>query len=175
MRKLFTFFILSLLVLPFCHTNIFALQLETSSFEPGKEMPLKHAYYDENISPALKWSGVPPGTRSFAIVCEDPDAPVKVWVHWVIYNIPRRIRELDSGIPSLEILDNGAIQGTNDFGEIGYGGPSPPAGFMHRYIFEIFALDTMLDLRPKATKTELYDAIRGHIIGKAKLIGTYLR
>ncbi|MBM3254609.1 MAG: YbhB/YbcL family Raf kinase inhibitor-like protein [Candidatus Omnitrophica bacterium] len=152
-----------------------ALELKCSSFKSNEEIPLKHTYNNENLSPWLIWSDVPPGTRSFALICDDPDAPVKTWVHWVIFNIPEETRELKENLPNQEILDNGAIQGVNDFGEIGYSGPSPPPGTVHRYIFKLYALDTTLNLKPKATKDDLLKAMKDHAIGEARLIGIFGR
>lgn len=155
--------------------SVMALELKCDSFKANEEIPLKHSYSDENLSPSLSWSDVPPGTRSFVLICDDPDAPVKTWVHWVVFNIPKDTRKLKEGIPPQEILDDGAIQGTNDFGEIGYGGPAPPPGAPHRYIFKLYALDITLNLKPRATKSNVLKAMEGHILAEAKLIGRFGR
>ncbi len=152
-----------------------ALELKCDSFEANEEIPLKHSYNDENLSPGLSWYDVPPGARSFVLICDDPDAPIKTFVHWVIFNIPKDTRELKEGIPEQEILDDGAIQGTNDFGQIGYAGPAPPPGSSHRYVFKLYAVDTTLNLKPRATKNQVLKAMEGHILAEAKFIGRFGR
>lgn len=175
MSRLTTGVIIIFIIALFIGENAVALEIRSASFKSSEEIPLRHTYNDENLSPHLAWSDVPPGTRSFVIICEDPDAPLKAWVHWIIFNIPKDTRELKEGQSAQEILDNGAIQGSNDFGNLGYDGPTPPPASSHRYIFKLYALDTMLNLKPRTAKKELLKAIQGHIIGEAKLIGTYGR
>ena len=108
-----------------------------------------------------------------ALVCDDPDAPRGTWVHWVIFNLPADLKELQENIPKQDVLKNGAKQGRNDFGGIGYGGPCPPA--LHRYFFKVYALDAMLNLQAGATKGQILKAMEGHILGQGQLMGTYMR
>lgn len=150
------------------------MKLVSSAFEEGEMIPKKYTCDDMNISPPLNWSSVPEGTKTFAIICDDPDAPMGTWVHWVIYNLPANINELSENVPALEILPNGAKQGRNDFGKIGYGGPCPPGG-THRYYFKIYALEKELDIDAGITKAELLKAIEGHILSEAQLMGRYRR
>jgi len=117
---------------------------------------------------------VPQGTKTLALICDDPDAPIGTWIHWVIYNIPGDICELPENIPPEQEIKNGGIQGMNDFRKIGYGGPCPPGG-THRYFFKIYALDTEVDLKPGATESQLLKAMEGHILAKGQLMGRYSR
>ena len=129
----------------------------------------------KDISPELAWSGAPDGTKSFALICDDPDAPVGTWVHWVVYNIPSHATGLPKGVPTIKELPDGTRQGINDFHRIGYGGPCPPRGPAHRYFFKLYALDTKLDLPPGATKEQVLEAMKGHVLGEAQLMGKYER
>jgi len=115
------------------------------------------------------------GTRSFALVCDDPDAPRGTFTHWVVFNLPAESRELSEGVPAEATLPNGTCQGTNGFGKVGYGGPAPPPGKPHHYFFKLYALDGPLDLKPGATKDEVLAAARGHVLGEAQLMGLYAR
>ncbi len=150
------------------------MELKSRAFEPGAMIPAKYTCDGENVSPPLDWSDPPAGTQSFALVSDDPDAPVGTWVHWVIWNIPAGARALEENLPKRESLSNGANQGTNDFRRIGYRGPCPPSG-THRYFFKLYALDTALSLPPHTTKSVLDKAMRGHILGQAGLMGSYRR
>ncbi|MHB2149462.1 YbhB/YbcL family Raf kinase inhibitor-like protein [Calditrichota bacterium LG25] len=150
------------------------MKLISSAFEEGGMIPSKYTCDGQDVSPPLRWSDVPQETRSFALICDDPDAPMGTWVHWVIYNIPDTTRSLPEAIPSSERLDNGTLQGKNDFKRYGYGGPCPPGG-THRYFFKLYALDTKLDLPAGATKAQLLKAMNGHIVGEAQLMGKYSR
>jgi len=123
----------------------------------------------------LRWSEPPSGTKSFALICDDPDAPRGTWVHWVLFNLPAQLRELQEGSPTTETLGNGAKQGKNDFGNVGYGGPAPPKGKPHRYSFKLYALDANVDLTPGATKAQLTNAMKGHILAEGQLAGNYGR
>ncbi|THB66717.1 MAG: YbhB/YbcL family Raf kinase inhibitor-like protein [Desulfovibrio sp.] len=125
-----------------------------------------------NVSPAINWSGAPAGTMSYAIICDDPDAPGRRWVHWVIYNIPATETGLAQGQPKLEVLDNGAVQGINSWDVIGYDGPQPPSG-VHRYYFKVYALDTVLNLPPGASKNQLLDAMDDHILAEGQIMGKF--
>jgi len=155
--------------------QIMSFQLSTSAFESGGRIPTRHTADGADVSPPLAWTDPPEGTRSFALVCDDPDAPMGTWVHWVVYAIPADARELAEGIPAKDELENGTRQGTNDFRKVGYGGPSPPPGRAHRYYFRLYALDAALDLPPRQTKTALMKAMEGHILGEAELMGKYGR
>jgi Raf kinase inhibitor-like YbhB/YbcL family protein len=151
------------------------VELLSPAFEEGRPIPKEYTADGENISPPLKWVDPPEETRSFALVCYDPDAPRKVWTHWVAFNIPGVARELSEGVPAEPVRPNGLMQGKNDFGQIGYGGPAPPPGPPHHYHFHLYALDTMLRLKPGATRQELAEAVDGHILAQTELVGTYGR
>jgi len=150
------------------------LTIQSQAFAQGGSIPVQYTCDGMDMSPPLKWSDPPDGTGSFALISDDPDAPVGTWVHWVMYNIPEDIRELPENIPTSGKLDNGALQGMTDFRRIGYGGPCPPSG-THRYYFKIYALDTMLDLNPGATKQQLLRTMEGHILAQGELMGRYAR
>ncbi|MFO7974765.1 MAG: YbhB/YbcL family Raf kinase inhibitor-like protein [Candidatus Hydrogenedentota bacterium] len=156
--------------------NSMSLEISSSAFDDQGTIPREHTADGQDVSPPLSWSGVPEGTQSLALVCDDPDAPVGTWVHWVIWNIPAGAGGLDEAVPPQQReLPNGAVQGTNDFKKIGYGGPAPPRGPAHRYFFKLYALDTSLDLAPGAKKDELEKAMQGHILAEAQLVGQYGR
>lgn len=148
------------------------INLESKAFKEGGMIPKRHGYNNGNISPQVSWSGLPDGTKSVAIICDDPDAPMGTWVHWVIYNIPPTTTNLAEGIPPQEMLGDGTQQGTNDFRKIGYGGPCPPQG-VHRYIFNIYALDVILEVSSGITKDALLNAMEGHVLANGQLIGRY--
>lgn len=150
-------------------------QLTSSAFQEGGLIPRKYTCDGQDVSPPLRWSKTPDGTRGLALIVDDPDAPVGTWVHWVIVNIPPSLSELPEGIPAKDTLPNGARQGLNDFKRIGYGGPCPPPGKPHRYFFKLYALDTMLDVKPKATKAEVLKACKNHILAETQLMGQYGR
>jgi Raf kinase inhibitor-like YbhB/YbcL family protein len=152
-----------------------ALELKSDAFDHDDFIPKKFTCQGEDVSPQLSWKGAPEKTQSLALICDDPDAPMGTWVHWVIYDMPVDISELKEGIPALKILDNGARQGVNDFGNIGYGGPCPPPGKPHRYFFKLYCLDIKLEFSPGLSKEELLDSIEGHILDSAELVGKYKR
>jgi hypothetical protein len=137
-------------------------------------IPKKHSCDAEDISPDLKWSGAPAATKSFALICDDPDAPVGTWVHWVLFNLPAETAALPAGIPADATLTNGARHGKNDFRRLGYGGPCPPGG-THRYFFKLYAIDTRLDLESGCTKAQLEAAMKGRILAEGRLMGRYKR
>ncbi len=151
-----------------------SMQLTSSAFSAGGVIPAKHTGEGEDVSPSLAWSGAPEGTRSFAIVCHDPDAPLLTpngygFVHWVLYGIPGGVSSLDEG-------SSDYIQGNNDFGNTGYGGPMPPEGHgIHNYFFWVLALDDELDLPGRLSMLELFERIEPHCIGMNRLVGTYQR
>jgi Raf kinase inhibitor-like YbhB/YbcL family protein len=152
-----------------------SFQLATTAFSAGGAIPGKFTCDGPDVSPKLAWSDPPGKTQSFALIMDDPDAPAGTWVHWVIYDLPANTRELAEGVAKQEQLSNGARQGRNDFGKIGYGGPCPPPGKPHRYFFKLCALDAKLDLKAGATKADVERAMKGHILTQAELIGRYAR
>lgn len=150
------------------------MELKSAAFNQGGAIPPKYTCDGDDISPALSWSAGPDGTQSFALISEDPDAPMGTWTHWVIWNIPANERALPEKVSGGKQLSNGAMQGTSSFKKIGYGGPCPPGG-THRYFFKLFALDKKLSLKPGARKEDLLKEIEGHVLGEAQLMGTYTR
>ena len=150
------------------------IKITSSAFEEGGMIPKQYTCDGVNISPPLAWTSVPEGTKSFALIYDDPDSSMGTWVHWVIFNLPTNINELPESIPSQKTLENGAKQGTNDFRKIGYDGPCPPGG-THRYYFNLYALDTEIDLDAAATKEDLLKMMEGHILSKGQLMGRYKR
>jgi Raf kinase inhibitor-like YbhB/YbcL family protein len=152
-----------------------ALELSTPAFAPGGDIPVEHTCDGADVSPALQWTVPPDGTVSLALVVDDPDAPGRTWVHWVLYNIPPAQRELPEHVEAKDTLPSGARHGTNDFGRVGYGGPCPPPGPAHRYFFRLYALDTALELRHGAKRRALDAAMKGHVLASAELVGRYQR
>lgn len=150
------------------------IRITSPVFQEGGEIPFDHTCDGANVSPPLQWTDVPQGTQSFALIADDPDAPVGDWVHWVFYDLPPETSKLPFAVPNIEKIPSGGTQGQTDFGTIGYGGPCPPHG-EHRYFFKIYALDTMLHLKPGATKKELLQAMQGHVLAEGQLMGTYQR
>ena len=153
-----------------------ALRLSSSVFTDGGEIPSKYTCEGEDISAALEWEGVPEGARSLVLIVDDPDAPdpkapKMTWVHWVLYNIPPETVGLPEGAASAD-LPPGTKEGLNDWKRTGYGGPCPPVG-RHRYFHKLYALDTLLKGMDRPTKAQIESAMRGHIIAKAELVGTY--
>ncbi len=151
------------------------LKLTSSAFATGEKIPQQHTCDGADASPPLLWSDPPAGTQSFALIADDPDAPVGTWVHWVLYDLPADSRGLGAGIAKQQELANGARQGTNDFRKIGYGGPCPPPGKPHRYFFKLYALNAKLGLKAGATKAEIEKAMQGHILAQGELMGRYGR
>lgn len=151
------------------------IDVTSTSFAEGADIPKQHTGDGKDTSPPLRWSDPPAQTKSFALICDDPDAPRGTWVHWVLFNIPGAARELPEGVPTTESLADGARQGVSDFGTIGYGGPAPPKGKPHRYYFKLYALDTALDLPAGTTKQDLLAAMKGHIVAEGQLMGRYRR
>jgi Raf kinase inhibitor-like YbhB/YbcL family protein len=150
-----------------------ALHLTSSSFEADAAISAKYSCDGANLSPALTWNDPPAATKGFALIVDDPDAPGKTFVHWVIYDIPAAARMLPEGVPAEATLNDGSQQGKNDYGKIGYGGPCPPHGVVHHYFFKLYALDAKTNLKPQATKPELVQAMKGHILAEAELIGRF--
>ncbi|HEY3128665.1 MAG TPA: YbhB/YbcL family Raf kinase inhibitor-like protein [Acidobacteriota bacterium] len=152
-----------------------AFEIKSSAFENNQPIPKKYTCEGSDVSPPLTWSNPPQGTKGFALIADDPDAPMGTWVHWVLYDLPSGTHELREGIPAHETLPSGGVQGLNDFKKIGYGGPCPPPGKPHRYFFKLYALNGKTDLKPRATKQQLLDAMKGHVLGEAQLVGTFKR
>jgi Raf kinase inhibitor-like YbhB/YbcL family protein len=153
-----------------------AMKLTSPSFEPGKPIPAKFTGEGADVSPALKWEDAPAGTKSFALICDDPDAPVGTWDHWLIWNIPATAKELPEGVAKTETALGGARQGMNSWPRLGYNGPQPPPGHgVHHYHFKLYALDAMLALPAKSTKKQLEEAMKGRVLAQAELVGTYKR
>ncbi|HEX3560913.1 MAG TPA: YbhB/YbcL family Raf kinase inhibitor-like protein [Pyrinomonadaceae bacterium] len=150
------------------------LKLTSAAFEEGGMIPTQYTCDGQNVSPPLSWSDLPEGTKTLALVADDPDAPRGTWVHWVVYKIPATEKGLPANIPARDTLDNGARQGTNDFKQTAYGGPCPPNG-THRYYFKLYALDADLTPPPGATKDQLLKAAEGHILAQGQLMGRYKR
>ena len=150
------------------------IEVKSSAFTEGGMIPKKYTCDGANVSPPLTWSNVPPGTKSLALVGDDPDAAMGAWVHWVVFNIPPNVKELKEGVPPQKSLTDGTEQGITDFGSVGYGGPCPPSG-THRYLFKLYALDTKVDLPAGTSKDELLRAMKGHILGEGQLMGKYKR
>jgi Raf kinase inhibitor-like YbhB/YbcL family protein len=150
------------------------IKIKSLAFVPGGKIPGKYTCDGMDISPPLSWTSGPEGTKTFALICDDPDAPMGTWVHWVLFNLPADITEFSENVPPEKELENGAKQGMNDFRKIGYGGPCPPGG-THRYFFKLYALDTEINLEAGATKAELLEAMEGHILAEGQMIGRYER
>lgn len=150
------------------------MKLTSPAFPEGGHIPPQHTCDGADVSPAFEWSGAPEATKSFALVCDDPDAPAGDWVHWTVYDLPPDSTGLPEGVPPSDDVPGGGRQGRNDFRRIGYGGPCPPGG-THRYVFALYALDRMLRLRGGAAKGEVRAAIRGHVLAEGRLTGKYSR
>lgn len=155
--------------------SAFALEISSSAFTSGGKIPIRYTCDSNDLSPDLLWKNAPSGTKSFVLICDDPDAPVGIWTHWVAFNIPFESNGLNEDIPKTAILEDGTIQGINDFGKNGYGGPCPPPGKTHRYFFKLFALDNKLSLGKNSKKTGVLEAIKGHILATAEVFGIYSR
>lgn len=151
------------------------ITLSSTALQAGENIPSKYTCDGEDISPPLSWGEPPSGTESFALTMDDPDAPGGTFTHWVVFNLPADTRELEEGMPPEGELENGALQGKNDFGAIGYRGPCPPLGAAHRYVFTLYALDKRLDLAAGASKEQVLDAVKGHILASGLLVGMYGR
>jgi Raf kinase inhibitor-like YbhB/YbcL family protein len=154
--------------------KIAELKVTSTAFVQNGMIPSKYTCDGADISPPLKWSSGPEGTQSYALISDDPDAPIGTWVHWVIYNIPATSTSLEEDVQKTENLASGALQGLSDFKRPGYGGPCPPGG-THRYFFKVYALDTILKAKPGLTEKQLLKAMEGHILAYGELIGKYSR
>ncbi len=155
--------------------NSGAFSISSPAFEPGSPIPQRYTCDGPDLSPPLAWSGLPEGTKALALVCDDPDAPVGTWDHWIVYGLPPSLAGLPEGVGKSAPLPPGAVEGKNGWGRLGYGGPCPPPGKPHRYFFKLYALKAALGLKAGATKGELKAAMDGLVISSAELVGTYGR
>jgi len=155
-----------------------SIELTSSAFTQGEPIPVTHACTGDaasslkDVSPDLSWGEPPAGTQSFALIMDDPDAPIGTWDHWILFNIPATLRGLPESISANATHPDGSMSGKNSWGRTGYGGPCPPSG-THRYFFKLYALDEMLAISAGATKGELEKAMVGHILGTGELMGTF--
>jgi Raf kinase inhibitor-like YbhB/YbcL family protein len=152
-----------------------AMQVNSKSISSGGEFPKRETCDGADSSPQLSWSGAPPHARSFALILDDPDAPSGTFTHWVVWNIPAAARELPENLPKSAQTPEGARQGRNDFGNTGYAGPCPPPGKPHRYFFHLYALDNLPEVEPGAGRSELENAMQGHVLARGELMAKYGR
>ncbi len=150
-------------------------ELTSSALQAQHELPMRFTCGGARISPPLAWRGAPQRTATFALIVDDPDAPHGTFTHWVLFNIPADVDHLDENIPPMPQLENGAIQGRNDFGRSGYGAPCPPRGEAHRYFFTLYALDVPLHLPKGATRQQALQAMRTHVLAQAQFVSVYRR
>lgn len=151
------------------------IRLESSAFSAEGLIPKPNTCDGLDLSPPLSWSELPRDTQSLVLICEDPDAPLGTWDHWILFNIPPTIRSLSEGVSAEAVVVGIGMHGLNSWKRLGYGGPCPPQGTTHRYYFRLYALDTMLDLEPGASKKEIGKAMEGHILASGELMGRYGR
>jgi len=153
-----------------------SLEISSKAFAPNGDIPSSHTCQGKDVSPALTWTGAPSGTKSWALIVDDPDAPdpaapKMTWVHWVLYDLPSEAHSLPEGA-SAKTLPKGSLEGLNDWKQPGWRGPCPPVG-KHRYFFKLYALDTVLPDLKKPTKVALEEAMKGHVLAHAELVGRY--
>ncbi len=151
------------------------MRVYTPAFAAGERIPRRYTGDGEDVPPQIHWDGIPEGTKSFALICSDPDAPLGTFIHWVVYNIPKTARSLPEALPPKGQLEDGTRQGVNSFQRIGYNGPKPPPGKSHRYFFRVYALDDTINLAPGASAGKLQEAMAGHILAEGELMGIYGR
>lgn len=152
-----------------------AFEVQSPAFPRHGDVPARYTCDGGDRSPALRWTDPPAGTKSLALVVEDPDAPAGTWTHWIVYGMPASARELPEGVPARDTVAGVGRQGMNDFHKVGYGGPCPPRGPAHRYVFRLYALDADPALPPRRTKADLLEAIEAHVVAQAELVGRYRR
>ncbi|MFC1854805.1 YbhB/YbcL family Raf kinase inhibitor-like protein [Candidatus Dependentiae bacterium] len=152
--------------------KVVKINVSSSAFSDGDTLPINYTCEGKDISPPISWSNLPPNTKSVALVCDDPDAPMGTWVHWVLFNIPVNVTSLEEGVDETTI--SGVVRGNNSWNRVGYGGACPPSG-KHRYIFRVYAFDTTLSIKEGSTKIELADAMKGHVLGEGELMSKYAR
>ncbi len=150
------------------------MEITSSAFQAEGMIPSKYTCDGADISPPLEWKNAPEGTRAFAIICEDPDAPGRTWIHWVLYDLPATATKLPERVPPNRQLDSGGKHGTTSARSLGYHGPCPPSG-THRYYFKLYALDRPTGLEPGATKEQFLSAAKGHILAATEVMGRYKR
>ena len=165
MRKIFPCFLIFLLTLNY----IFAMEIKSAAFKDGDLIPMRYTCNGDDISPPLKWSRAPEGTHAFALIMDDPDAPMGTWDHWVLFNLPETLTELPEAV---EDFPEGTGFGKNSWGRNDYGGPCPPDK-EHRYYFKLYALDTVLNLEDGVTKAAVLSSMDGHVLAEAVLMGSY--
>lgn len=163
--------LLIVILILICREDCMALNLTSTAFKEGVMIPMEYTCDGQDKSPALMWADAPEGTKSFVLICDDPDAPMGTWDHWILFDIPNTITELEENI---QHYPEGIKQGDNSWGRIGYGGPCPPSG-THRYFFKLYALDGMLNLPEGSKKAEIETAMKNHVLDEATLIGKYER
>ncbi|MBD3235183.1 MAG: YbhB/YbcL family Raf kinase inhibitor-like protein [Candidatus Eisenbacteria bacterium] len=151
------------------------MRISSPAFEHEGTIPQRHTCEGDDLSPPLSWTDVPEGTGTLALICDDPDAPMGTWVHWVVFNIPPDAGGFEEAVAPDAEPAGGVVQGRNSWKRTGYGGPCPPPGKPHRYFFKLYALDGSLDLDASATKADLEAAMKGHVLADAELMGTYQR
>jgi Raf kinase inhibitor-like YbhB/YbcL family protein len=156
-------------------TDTVGLSLTSSAFHNGANIPRKYTRDGENLSPPLTWEPGPPETKGYVLIVDDADAPLGSFDHWIVYDIPADVTNLETGRPQGERLSEGGVQGRNSSGHIGYDGPAPPPGKPHRYFFRIYAVDKKLGLNPGADKKQVLTKIRNHIVGESEFVGKYGR
>jgi Raf kinase inhibitor-like YbhB/YbcL family protein len=181
-KKSFTLILAAFMILTACTSSPteiasdvqteLTMNLTSSAFTQGQPIPVKYSCKGADVSPALAWDESPAGTQSFALIMDDPDAPVGTWVHWVLFNLPATSRGLSEGMPIDPTFADGSVQGITSARSVGYHGPCPPSG-THRYFFKLYALDTVITLTDKADKKALLVAMEGHIVAQAELMGTF--
>jgi Raf kinase inhibitor-like YbhB/YbcL family protein len=152
-----------------------AFAISSTGFESGGDIPRKFTCDGADLSPELSWTETPPGTVSFTLIADDPDAPSGTWTHWVLFDLPAATTSLAEGVTRIDELPGGERQGRNDFRRIGYNGPCPPPGKPHRYFFKIYALKGKLDLKPGISRQEVEQAMQGLVLGQAEWVGKYRR
>lgn len=167
--------VISFLLIAFMAHTALAFEFQSEVFENKGYVPDRYTCDAQNFSPPLDWSGIPENARSLVLICDDSDAPFKIWVHWVAFNILPEAGGLKEGISKKELAELSIVEGINDFGKVGYQGPCPPSGKTHRYSFRLYALDTTLALKEGASKKDVIEAMQGCIIAEAKLVGLYQR
>jgi Raf kinase inhibitor-like YbhB/YbcL family protein len=172
--KILRVFIFVFVCLFFLSKGGWAMEIKSTAFKNNEYIPVKYTCQGQNVSPDLSWSGVSKDTKSFALICDDPDAPMGTWVHWVIFNIPVSVNELTEGASKSTSLPKGVIEGLNSSG-IGYDGPCPPPGKPHHYFFKLYALDIGLETDKPLNKEKLLKEMNGHILAQAQIVGLYKR
>src|ERR1035441_8519408 len=156
--------------------KVMNLQITSTAFTEGQPIPAKYSCEGSDASPPLKWTNAPANTKSFALIMDDPDAPVGTWVHWVLYDIPATLKELPQGVPKTVAGPGGSMHGVcwgvDEYERVGYYGPLPPPGRPHRYFFKLYALDKVLGLKPRATAAQVLASFSRHVLTQATLMGT---